>query len=261
MPLPCRGLFPVRQLKLGTGKLLLSQDVAAKAAGPLAYRQQHFRTLTLGTAPLPKARPSRAREKQVQKLPEPNFQFSPSDLPPIRKRDQLNARRGTNSKSWLSVTAESRRHEQNPCLPSSLQPPAAGGAGGKLCISGGATRQEQAPRAPTEPHEQALRAPTAPGAQQCSAGGRRTEGTKGNRLRADLAPSKSCFAGKVGSANPGTSEGCSPTPVRSLGGREQRIRRTAGGSITPQAVISYPILKMPIYNKRPFSTSDKKPFH
>lgn len=139
MPLLCRGLFPVRRLKLGTGKLILSQDPVSKAARPPTYRQQHFRTLAPGPAPLPKARPSRAREKQVQKVPEPNFQFSPNDLPPIRKGDQLNARRGTNSKSWLSVTAESQRHEQNPRLPSSSHPPAARGAGGKLSISGRAT--------------------------------------------------------------------------------------------------------------------------
>lgn len=30
---------------------------------------------------------------------------------------------------------------------------------------------------------------------------------------------------------------------------------------TPQAVISYPILKVPIYSKCPFSSSNKKPFH
>lgn len=190
--------------------------------------------------PLCKARSSRAREKQVQKLPEPNFQFSPNDLPPIRMRDQLNARRGTNSKSRLSVTAESRQHEQNLCLPSSFPPPpAASGARGKLSISGGATRQKRAPRAPTEPQE--------PGNAQLVAEGQREQ--KGPNLGADLAPSKSCFVGNWDVQTSAQVKDAPPTPVYSLGGTEQRIQGKVGGSITPQAIISYPILKIPIYSK------------
>lgn len=42
VPIPRRGLFPVRQLELGSGKLLLSCHLAGKAAGPPTYQQQHF---------------------------------------------------------------------------------------------------------------------------------------------------------------------------------------------------------------------------
>lgn len=152
MPLLCRGLFAVRHLKLGTGKLIVSQDLVSKAARPPTYRQQHFRTLTPGPAPFPKAQPSRAREKQVQKLPELNFQFSPNDLPPIRKRDQLNARRGTNSKSRLSVTAESQRHEQNPPCPpprTPQQPVERGASGASLVEPRGRSKPRGHPRSHT----------------------------------------------------------------------------------------------------------------
>ena len=37
VPLPSRELFPVRQLRMGTGKLLISRDLASEAAGPLTY--------------------------------------------------------------------------------------------------------------------------------------------------------------------------------------------------------------------------------
>lgn len=58
------------------------------------------------------------------------------------------------------------------------------------------------------------------------------EVTKGTCLGTNLALSKRCVAGELGSGSGGMSEGCSPTPAQSLEGREQRRWRTAGGSIT-----------------------------
>jgi len=63
-----------------------------------------------------------------------------------------------------------------------------------------------------------------------------------------LLPKAALLANRA-SVNPGTSEGAQDARPHSLGGRDQRIQTVAGGSITSQAVILYPILKMSIYNK------------